>query len=244
MEILQNAYQFIFSQWYWAFLFFLIFFSGLYGIGVFLSNALLRFLKQREIIYAIQNAKKEGQVKREIRQSFFSIFIFSLQAIPMQWLIQKGFLSVNFDWTWMILWEIPVLFLWNEFHFYAVHWLLHRKWFFKNVHYVHHLSKEPTVYSIYSFHWVEAFLLGTVIFFPLIFHSFNIISLLSLPLMSIILNLAGHCNYEPKSFIGKHGLFRFTYRHTMHHKYSKGNFGFMLNWFDLIFKTQLKNLHD
>lgn len=241
MDFLQNAYHFIFSEWYFAFLFFFVFFSGMYWVGVYLSQLLIQYLKSKDEVYAIQHAQKKGQISWEIRYSMLSILVFSLQAIPMQYIIQQGFLKVSFEWSWFIFWEIPVLFLWNEIHFYAIHWLLHQKPFFRKIHFIHHKSKEPTVYSIYSFHWIEAFLLGTVIFFPLCVHSFNILSILSLPIMSIILNLAGHCNYEPKRFVGEDFIWRFTYRHTMHHKHSKGNFGFMLDWFDKIFYTELKN---
>jgi len=239
MNSLESTYQFIFSAWYWAFLFFFVFFSFLYFAGTGIATMVLKKLIKSGKVHPIQQALRKGQVSQEIGRSVVSILVFSLQAIPIPWLIRQGYVAIAFDNAWNCLWEIPVLFLWNEAHFYAVHWLLHRKWFFKHVHYAHHQSKEPTVFSVFSFHWIEAFLLGTVIFVPLAVHHFHILSLLSLPVMSIILNLIGHCNHEFDTGKDHEHVARFTFRHTMHHKWSRGNFGFMLPFFDHLFKTAL-----
>ncbi len=239
MNQLENIYHFIFSEWYWSFLFFFLFFSILYFGGTGIASLLLQYLKSEGKIHPIHHNIQKGQIRREIRLSLLSIFIFSIQAIPFPWLIKSGYIQIRFDNTWHCVWEIPVLFLWNEIHFYAVHWLLHRKWFMKNIHYIHHQSKEATVFSVFSFHWVEAFLLGTVIFVPLAFHNFNVFSVLSLPIMSIILNLAGHCNHEGAVKPGEEKTLRIAFRHAMHHKWSQGNFGFMLPWLDKIFNTSL-----
>jgi len=239
MEKLEDIYYFIFSEWYWSFLFFFLFFSTLYFGGTFIASVILRSLRSKGKVHAIYQNLHKGQVSHEISRSMVSILIFSIQAIPLPWLIHNGYFHIRFHHAWSCLWEIPVMFLWNEIHFYAVHWLLHRKWLMKHVHYVHHQSKEPTVYSVFSFHWVEAFLLGTVVFFPLAVHDFHIFSVLSLPVMSIILNLIGHCNHEKETTADIEDVSRLTFRHTMHHKWSQGNFGFMLPYLDQLFKTSL-----
>lgn len=181
-----------------------------------------------------------GQVKEEIRHSMRSIFIFSLQGIFIQQGIQHGWLRLSFDTNWYCIPQSLLLFFWNEVHFYFVHRLLHTSWFKKNIHWVHHHSKEPTVFSTFSFHWVEAFLLGTVIVFPMLFYPFQLAALLSLPVMSILLNMLGHCNYEFFPGSGLHTFFKFSNRHSLHHKKGKGNYGFMLPWFDRFFKTSIK----
>lgn len=239
MKQLENWYNVIYSNWWGAFLSFLFFFSILYFSGTIIASVIINILTKKGKLHPIYHARKSGQTKDEIFKSFISIIVFSLQAIPMQLLMANGIIRVSFSNGWNCLWEIPILFLWNEIHFYACHWLLHRRWFMKNVHYVHHRSKEPTVYSVFSFHWIEAFMLGTVIFFPLLIHSFHILSILSLPVMSIILNLMGHSNHESESEKDTEAVSRFTFRHTMHHKWSGGNFGFMLPWLDQLFHTSL-----
>jgi hypothetical protein len=39
---------------------------------------------------------------------------------------------------------------------------MHQKFMMKQIHYIHHKSNIPTVYSVFSFHWIEALLLSTV----------------------------------------------------------------------------------
>ncbi|WKK59888.1 sterol desaturase family protein [Sphingobacterium sp. BN32] len=236
-DFLEQSFQFVLSKWYWTSFFFFVFFSLLYFLGAAITDYLVK--RKEPDLKKIVNASKKGQRAKEIRNSLISILVFSIQAILFQQLFAMGIFQVGFDQPWNCLWEIPVLFLWNEVHFYCMHWLLHRKWMIRNVHRVHHWSVEPTAYSIYSFHWVEAFMLGTVIFFPLFVHNFQIYSLLSLPLMSLLVNLLGHCNHELSDESDPSSFSKYTFRHSMHHKYGKGNFGFMLPWIDQLFGTQL-----
>jgi len=233
-ETLINIFDVILSKWYWTSLFFFIFFSLLYFTRTFITSLFLTNNALQKITYA----EKPNQRVQEIKNSLVSIFVFSIQAILFQYLYAKNIFQIRFDNSWNCLWEIPVLFIWNEIHFFLVHWLLHKKWFFKHIHHVHHWSKEPTPYSIYSFHWGEAFLLGSVIFFPLFFHDFQIYSVLSLPFMSIIVNLLGHCNHEAPTTNDADSLGRFTFRHTLHHKWSQGNYGFLFPYLDRLFNTQ------
>lgn len=235
--LLEESFQFVLSAWYWTSLFFFLFFSLLYFVGAAITDYLVRI--QEPDLKKIVNAPKQAQRAQEIKNSLVSIFVFSIQAILFQQLFAMGIFHVEFDNPLRCLWEIPLLFLWNEIHFYIMHWLLHRRWMIRHVHKVHHWSVEPTAYSIYSFHWLEAFMLGSVIFFPLLVHDFQIYSLLSLPLMSLIVNLLGHCNHELSEETDPRSFSKYTFRHSMHHKYGKGNFGFMLPWIDQLFGTQL-----
>lgn len=239
MNRIASLYELAFSTGLNAAITFFVFFIFLYFGGILLYALALHFLKKDFGFHAIQHNLRKGQISFEIRQSLLSIFIFSLQAIPLQFLVAQGYATVSFSNAWVLLWQIPVLFLWNEIHFYLVHALLHRKWLMKKVHYVHHKSKEPTLYSVYSFHWFEAFLLGTVIFLPMTLYTFHFLAILSLPILSIVLNLMGHSNHEAHSEKEPQHISRFIFRHSMHHKWSNGNFGFMLPYLDQLFKTKL-----
>lgn len=235
--MINSTVEFIFSAWWLTFMFTFGFFVVLYFGGIFVMKTILHFLKKRNKVHAIVDFKKSGQEQVEVKNSILSILIFALQAIPLQWLYSNGYFHFGENGIVNCLWEIPILFLWNEIYFYASHWLLHQPPFFMKVHYIHHASREPTLYSVYSFHWFEAFLLGAVIFIPVLVYPFHIVSVLSLPVMSILLNFLGHWNHEGATTKNPDFLGRFTFRHTMHHKWSKGNFGFMLPYFDMLFNT-------
>ena len=82
---------------------------------------------------------------------------------------------------------MAVLLVWNDIHFYANHRLLHTRWL-RRFHAQHHRSLVTTPFSTYSFHPLEAALLGNVILLPMLLHDFSFAALLSLPVMSLLLN--------------------------------------------------------
>jgi sterol desaturase/sphingolipid hydroxylase (fatty acid hydroxylase superfamily) len=117
---------------------------------------------------------------------------------------------------------------------------LHLKYFYK-FHLDHHLSSVPSPFSAYSFHWVEGLILGSVMPIIMVFHDFQFYSIMTLPVMSIVLNVLGHSNvnFFPKA--KSSSLLSFSRNHSLHHLYPKTNFGFLLPWFDQVFKTNSTN---
>jgi sterol desaturase/sphingolipid hydroxylase (fatty acid hydroxylase superfamily) len=185
---------------------------------------------------------RSGQIRKEIGLSLISIAMFGVITVLTKWLVDAGLLAVSWTVNWRILpIEIIFLFLWNEIHFYVSHRLLHTPWLYRHVHVLHHRSVVPTPYSAYSFHFAEALLLGSVMTTALLIHPFSIVSLLTLPLMSITLNTLGHLNVDlfPDKKLA-HPL-AFARRHSMHHSHNTGNFGFFLPWFDRLFFTEIKS---
>ncbi len=177
---------------------------------------------------------RPGQVRREIAQSCISILIFGVGVLLPWWLLRQGWagLAVNPS-AMRIAIEIGVLFVWNELHFYLNHRLLHTKWL-KRFHTDHHRSVTPTPFSTYAFHPVEALMLGSVPIIPMLLHDFSLVALLSLPLMSIVLNNLGHGNYEFTARAPARGPLAASRRHHLHHALYHGNYGFLLDVFDRI----------
>lgn len=180
-----------------------------------------------------------GQLAREIKLSSVSVVIFGVGVLLPWWLLKSGIaqLAVAPSW-WQILLEVIALFFWNEFHFYACHRLLHTRWL-KRFHVHHHRSRAPTPFSTYSFHPVEALMLGSVPLIPMLIHDFSLIALLSLPVMSIVLNNLGHANYEFSANAPAPGWRAASRKHQLHHAHYHGNYGFLLDWFDRIAGTTL-----
>ncbi|MFF2483893.1 sterol desaturase family protein [Paenibacillus sp. NPDC058071] len=213
-------------------------FLVLYFGGAWMGHRLTQLAKGKVID---SRPLKIKQQKREIVFSLISIVMFGLITLFTVYLINHGILHVTWTFNW---WKLPIeiiaLFLWNEIHFYLCHRLLHTKWLYKHVHYLHHQSVTPTSYSTYSFHFAEALLLGSVMTTALILYSFSFLSLLTLPLMSMILNVLGHYNFDLFPERTMRSLLSFTRRHSYHHSKNTGNYGFFLPYFDLLFSTHIQ----
>ncbi|MBA3898698.1 MAG: sterol desaturase family protein [Bacteroidetes bacterium] len=175
-----------------------------------------------------------------MKYSLSSIFIFGFSGIPIIYLIRNGTITMLDDSLLNTLIGVALLSVWNEIHFFTVHLIMHLPFFMKNVHYIHHQSTIPTVYSVYSFHWLEAFLLSTVPLTIIPFISVSPLVLLAYPFASILLNFAGHCNYRFGDSKGASWKL-FATHHNEHHSKFRKNYGFALNIFDKIYNRYLTN---
>lgn len=169
---------------------------------------------------------RPGQVREELLLSALSIFVFALQATLLVWMLRKGWLSIGWDSSpWHLAWELPVLYFWNELHFFAVHRLLHWGPLYRNVHIWHHRSVLTTPFSAYSFHPLESFLLGAVMPLALVVHAFSPWALLGLTVMSLLLNVSGHLPHERLRKSWAFALPHSRY-HNQHHRQFNTHFGF------------------
>ena len=173
-----------------------------------------------------------GQVREELWLSFLSILIFAAQAIGLVWALRNGWLDASWDRSaWHLLWEMPVLYLWNELHFFAIHRVLHWPPLYRAVHVRHHRSVVTTPFSAYSFHPVESFLLGSVMPLGLLLHPFSPLALLGLTIMSLVLNVSGHLPHEQVrpafAFLTPHSRY-----HNRHHREFHTHFAFSLALLD------------
>lgn len=197
------------------------------------------FLFTKSKVFELYQKKefRSHQIETEIKKSMVSILMFGVLAVPMYQGLQSGFLKIIFQFSWPVfLIESFALFLWNEIHFYLVHRTFHFKIFYK-YHADHHFSHVPNPFSAYSFHWSEGILLGAVMPVIMCFHDFQVASLMTLPIMSIFMNVLGHSNVDFFPQKPMLSLLSFSKRHSQHHKIPHTNYGFFLPYFDMIFKT-------
>lgn len=179
---------------------------------------------------------RDGQIGREIRRSLVSIGVFGALTVVQVLAYRSGWIRLNENASALaIAVQTVVLLLWNEVHFYACHALLHRRWFYRHVHRIHHESVVATPFATYSFHWLEALLLGSVMMFAMLAYDFHPLALGSLPLFSLFFNTIGHWNYDV--FGGQ--LRSASVEHARHHSRVGGNYGFYLPWLDRLFGTHL-----
>ncbi|WP_035854207.1 sterol desaturase family protein [Deefgea rivuli] len=230
------------SQWYEIMLLGLVFFASLYvGVGALnwvLSRFLLPAIGYGHILDPRPLAR--GQLRREWLLSASSIFIFGTGMIFPWGLLQLGWARLAIaPSNWQIAVEIFLLVIWNEIHFYCTHWLLHTRWL-KRFHLPHHRSIVTTPWASYSFHPLEAIMLGNVILLPMLVHDFSLDALAAVPVFSIIFNNIGHSNYDflPDAHHDRWWL-NGARRHHLHHACYTGNFGFMFPFMDRLFGTAL-----
>ena len=211
----------------------LLFFTVLYLAGGFGMTALTRFLQKLGIGKVLDTRPlKPDQLQREWRQSFHSILIFGLGMIVPWGFVHLGWarFAVNPS-AWQIAIEIWVLLIWNDVHFWINHRLLHTRWF-KRFHGDHHRSVVVTPWSTYSFHPIEAMMMGNVILLPMVVHDFAFWSLASVPVFSLVLNAIGHSNYDFFSSVGPRHPLAASRRHHLHHARPAGNYGFAFAFMD------------
>ncbi|SMC27088.1 Fatty acid hydroxylase superfamily protein [Andreprevotia lacus DSM 23236] len=230
------------SRWYEIMLAGLAFFAGLYLLLGTINTLLTRHLLPAIGYGGVLDPRPllPGQIRRELLQSACSIFLFGTGVIFPWGLLQWGWAGIALDppW-WQTTLEIIVLIAWNEVHFYANHWLLHTRWL-RRFHTPHHRSVVVTPWATYSFHPVEAILLGNVIMLPMVVHDFSVGALLALPVFSLLFNNIGHSNYDflPDAHADRWWL-NGARRHHLHHACFRGNFGFMFPFMDRLFGTAL-----
>lgn len=205
-----------------------------FGIGpLFLSCC--QHLERKGLLRRIESKKvTREQIAFEIKHSFKSIVVFGFSIIPIIYLVRVNAIELLSNSWGNVLMGIVILTLWNEVHFYVVHRIMHQRFMMKHVHVIHHKSTIPTVYAVYSFHWLEAFLLSTIPLTIVPFIPFSMIAVFIYPLVSILLNFAGHCNYRFGD--GKGNSWKlFGTHHNQHHSKGRKNYGFALNLLDKFF---------
>lgn len=220
------------------------YFACIYAITVVLWKAIVVTSHHFGYGYYLDTrAFRPKQKITEFALSVCSIVIFGVGSGLIWWLLQVGWVQLRWDaWVWSsaLVWavELLVLLVWNDVHFYAMHRLLHVRWLYKRVHIQHHRSVRTTALTAYSFHPVEAMLYGSVLIVPLLVYTFSWQAVLAFPLLSLMLNQKGHCNYaftrKPLAQLNTD-----TRRHQLHHARFNGNYGFLWSFMDALCGTQL-----
>lgn len=223
----------------------LVIFTGLsayflllyFGLGNAFASA-CKVLASRGFLEQIRSEKPDSrQIRFEIRHSLVSILNFAVSGLLVVYLLRSGVLALRPDSVITVVCGSGLLILWNELHFYVVHRVMHLPFFMRHVHWVHHRSKVPNVYSVYSFHFFESLLLSTVQVTLLYFISLSPLTITLFPAISLLLNLAGHCNYRVRPGLLPAWL-QFATRHNQHHHKNSAAYGFATPVLDFLFNPK------
>lgn len=182
---------------------------------------------------------------RELKWASLSSIVFAVLCALSVILYHRGWTKIYTDVDdhsilYLVLSPILVLAAY-ETYYYWLHRLMHHRSIFKIVHRVHHESMEPTVFSAFSFHPLEAFL--QFIFFPIIIavmplHLGALATVFTILTVSAMINHAGVEVYR-NGWILKHIIG--SSHHDVHHREFKANFGLHLTWWDNAMKTSSQN---
>ena len=223
----------------------------LFAGGVFLFLYVWR--KRKYWYLKIQQRFPEDKhIFREIKYSFFTVIIFGMVILPVWWASNHNITLVyrplnKYGYVYYVF-SILVMIALHDTYYYWTHRLLHWKKIFKYVHKTHHLSLNPTPFSAYALHPVEALLdvsIIPIIVFTIPYHA-SALTIFSA--YTLMMNVAGHAGYEffPSGFAG-HKWFKWhntPTHHNMHHRYVKYNFAIYFNFWDRVMKTNHPNYEE
>lgn len=204
-----------------------------FSVASLVFVAFYLILKRALVARKIQQAfPKWRDYRRDILFSVLSMAIFSVVSYvtvvvlaPYHHLYRRideyGLPYYLFSFVWM--------FFLHDTYFYWGHRLMHHPKIYKHVHLVHHRATNPTPWSAYAFHPIEAVFeagIVTVIAFllPVQHAAINIYML-----FQISYNVYGHLGYEifpantNRHWLGKY--LNTAVAHNLHHQYFKHNFG-------------------
>lgn len=217
---------FLLTFFYFLFLYF--------ALGNLFSKACDFLVNHKRLNRIIQESPTSKQIHSEMSYSLGAMAIFGLIGVILIGLVRHHFFVLLPDTLTNILIGVIILTLWNEVYFFIIHRIMHIPFMMRRFHRIHHRSVIPTVYSVYSFHWLEAFLLGSVPLTLAAFIPFPAMTLVAYPLVSILLNFAGHCNHRFGNGQGNR-WFTFGTVHNSHHAKGAKKYGFALFLPDVIY---------
>lgn len=144
------------------------------------------------------------------------------------------------------LWWIPVsallALLVHDTYFYWMHRLVHHPKLYRQVHKVHHQSINPSPWTSFSFHFLEAVCEAMVAPIVLLLIPIHPIGLLVFSFSSFAINVYGHLGFEiaPRWFRNSpfFQLFNTSVHHNLHHSKFKGNYGLYFRCWDKLMGTE------
>jgi lathosterol oxidase len=187
------------------------------------------------------------QIGREVKHTLVTLLIGTLTAVAITLLDRAGLTRLSTDgaaWSWpMLALSFLGFIVFNDAWFYWWHRFLHRPRMFRLAHFVHHRSVDVNPFTSYSFHALEAFILGAWVLPVLMFVPVYLPLLVALQVAGLAKNIEAHLGYEllPRWFV-RVPPFRWlttsTY-HNLHHTRFDGNYALFFRGWDRLLGTEV-----
>lgn len=188
------------------------------------------------------------QMRGEIGWSLLSALLYGIPAGVVAWGWQAhGWTRIYTDVQSFPLWYLPVsVLLYLAAHdtwFYWTHRLMHRPYWFRIAHAVHHESRPPTAWAAMSFHPWEA-LTGAIVIPALVFViPIHVGALGTVLAIMTLMGVTNHMGWElfPRRIVqGRIGRWIITAtHHQRHHDAYRGNYGLYFRFWDRLCGTDL-----
>jgi sterol desaturase/sphingolipid hydroxylase (fatty acid hydroxylase superfamily) len=186
------------------------------------------------------------QIRSEIGWSLASASIYGIPAGIVAWGWQeRGWTRIYSDDAAYPWWWIPasllLYLLVHDSYFYWTHRLMHRPWWYKRMHAVHHASRPPTAWAAMSFHPWEA-ISGALVIPALVFlvpiHVAVLAAVLAIMTLMGVTNHMGWEMFPARIVHGKLGKWLITAsHHELHHQKYRCNYGLYFRHWDRLCGT-------
>ncbi|SDF91383.1 Sterol desaturase/sphingolipid hydroxylase, fatty acid hydroxylase superfamily [Pedobacter terrae] len=204
-----------------------------------MADKLAKFKIQQKL------ATKEDFV-REVWHSMQSTLVFSIIAAALVFTPLRQYTRIYTDINDFPIWYVGVMLILSliihDTYFYWMHRLLHHKKLFKLAHLVHHKSTNPSPWTSYSFHILEAITEGLVLVAVVMLLPMHPLTILLFTVIGFIINVYGHLGYEimPKGFRSTWAfeILNSSVHHNLHHSKFKGNYGLYFRIWDRVMGTE------
>ena len=220
------------------------------SVGFFLFWIILKRRLAHKFIQTIRPENK--RLWFEFMCSMSTVLIFATVGMCVFWGKDHGLFHIygeieEYGWAYFVF-SLVFMIIFHDAYFYWTHRWMHHPKLFKRVHLVHHLSTSPSPWAAYSFHPIEAVVQALV--FPILLFMIPVHGLVLFLFLTymILRNVWGHLGYEvlPKKFIRTRWLnfYTTTTHHSMHHQFSRCNYGLYFTWWDNWMKTTHQKYKD
>jgi sterol desaturase/sphingolipid hydroxylase (fatty acid hydroxylase superfamily) len=187
------------------------------------------------------------QLRFEVRNTLVTLLVGTLNAAPIALLYKAGVTKLSDDATQWHWWSIALSFVFlvvfNDAWFFAWHRLLHTPRLMRFAHAVHHKSVDVNPFSSYSFHALEALLLGGWVIPMFMLMPTYLPVVVVLQGFGLAKNIEQHLGYEfmPRWFVRVppfSWMTTSTFR-NLHHTTFNGNYGLYFRFWDRLFGSEV-----
>lgn len=154
------------------------------------------------------------------------VTIWTAYEALMLWALANGYapaLSMPGDWMWLVLF-IFLLPMWETFHFFLIHRLIHWAPLYRHVHSLHHRNTNIGPWAGLSMHPVEHIIYLSTVLIHFIVPASPLLIVYHLQYFTLSA-ATSHAGYEGITAGGRTVLHLGNFHHQLHHRYFSCNYG-------------------